>query len=310
MNTISKIYIAGHKGLVGSAIVRALQSQGYANLVVRTKDEVDLTDPKITRKFFEQEQPEYVFMAAAKVGGILANDTYPADFIRENLAIQNNIFESAHRYKVKKLLFLGSSCIYPADCPQPIKEEYFLTGPLEQTNIAYAVAKIAGIIEAQSYHRQYGCNFISVMPTNLYGPNDNFDPETSHAFPAILSKIHKAKASGAPELKLWGTGKPKREFLFVDDLADALLFLMNSYDSPEIINIGTGEDISIKEYAELVKQIVGYEGKIAWDAAKPDGTMKKQLDVSKLHALGWRHKYNLEEGIKATFEWFKQNHEN
>ena len=307
MNKSSKIYVAGHKGLVGSAIVRNLTKSGYFNLVLRSKDEVDLTDAKETRKFFETEKPEYVFIAAAKVGGILANDTYPADFIRENLAIQNNIFESAHRYKVKKLLFLGSSCIYPADCPQPIKEEYFLTGPLEQTNIAYAIAKIAGVIECQSYHRQYGCNFISVMPTNLYGPNDNFNPETSHAFPAILSKIHNAKASGAPELKLWGTGKPKREFLFVDDLADALLFLMNNYDGPEIINIGTGEDISIADFVELVKKIIGFDGQVKWDKSKPDGTIRKQLDVSKLHALGWKHKTELQEGIKIVYDWFLNN---
>lgn len=310
MDKISKIYVAGHLGLVGSGIVRALKGRGYKNLILCTRQELDLTDLPAVKSFFETEKPEYVFLAAAKVGGIMANDTYPADFIRENLAIQNNVLEQAWRAKVKKLLFLGSSCIYPKDCPQPIREEYLFTGPLEQTNIAYAIAKIAGIVSAQSYHRQYGCNFISVMPTNLYGPNDNFNPETSHAFPAILGKIHKAKASNAPAVKLWGTGKPKREFLFVDDLADALLFLMNRYDSPEIINVGTGEDISIEEYAELVKNIVGYEGKIAWDTAKPDGTMRKLLDVSRLHALGWRHKTELREGIKIVYDWLLNNADN
>lgn len=307
MNPSSKIYVAGHNGLVGSAIVRKLKENGYANLVLRSRKELDLTDAAGTRKFFENEKPEYVFMAAAKVGGILANDTYPADFIRENLAIQNNVFEQAHRNGVKKLLFLGSSCIYPTNCPQPIKEEYFLTGPLEKTNIAYAAAKIAGVIEAQSYCQQYGCNFISVMPTNLYGPNDNFDPETSHAFPAIIRALHEAKISGAEETIRWGSGKPKREFLFIDDLADALLFLMNNYDNPEIINIGTGEDISIADFVELAKKIIGFKGRVKWDKSKPDGTMQKLLDVSKLHALGWRHQTDLEAGIKKTYTWYSQN---
>lgn len=308
MEKTSKIYVAGHTGLVGSALVRALKKSGYSNLVLKTHAELDLTDVLAVKNFFAAEKPEYVFLAAAKVGGILANDTYPADFIRDNLAIQNNVLQEAFRAGVKKLLFLGSSCIYPKTCPQPIKEEYFLTGPLEQTNIAYATAKIAGVISAQSYHKQYGCNFISVMPTNLYGPNDNFDPLTSHVFPALIRKFHGAKETGKESVTLWGDGKPRREFLHVDDLASACLFLMNNYDSPEIINIGLGEDLSIAEFAELVKKVSGFKGEILWDKSKPNGTMRKLLDVSRLHALGWRHTITLEQGVKETYHWYSHAH--
>ena len=307
MKKSSKIYVAGHTGLVGSAIVRLLQKKGYNNLVLRDKEELDLCDQTAVRIFFEKEKPEYVFLAAAKVGGIVANQTYPADFVYINLQIQNNILHNAYLFKVKKLLFLGSSCIYPRDCPQPIKEEYLLSGPLEPSNIAYAIAKIAGLIECQSYNKQYGTNFISVMPTNLYGPNDNFDLKTSHVLPAMIRKFDQAKKDNAKEVVMWGTGKAKREFLYVDDLADACFFLMQKYNGPDTINIGTGIDDSIKDLALLIKKTVGYEGKIVWDKTKPDGTPRKWLNVKKLHTLGWKHKIALEKGLKMTYDWYKAN---
>ena len=307
MKKDSKIYVAGHNGLVGSAIVRKLQKKGFENLIVRTREELDLCDQKAVSFFFEQEKPEYVFLAAAKVGGIIANQTYPADFIYSNLQIQNNILHNPYLFKVKKLLFLGSSCIYPRDCPQPIKEEYLLSGPLEPTNTAYAIAKIAGIIGCQSYNKQYGTNYISVMPTNLYGQNDNFDLVNSHVLPAMIRKFHEAKESNSKEVILWGRGKVKREFLHVDDLADACVFLMNKYSETSIINIGTGKDVSIKELAELVKKTTKFEGKIVWDKTKPDGTPRKWLSVKKLHDLGWKHKVELESGLKMTYDWFKKN---
>lgn len=308
MRKTSKIYVAGHAGLVGSGLVRTLQKHGYTNLVLRSHAELDLAEAPAVKRFFESEKPEYVFLAAAKVGGILANAAYPADFIRDNLAIQNNVLEQAWRTHVKKLLFLGSSCIYPKECPQPIKEEYFLTGPLEQTNIAYATAKIAGVISAQSYHKQYGCNFISVMPTNIYGPGDNFDPETSHAFPALIRRFHEAAAANSDTVIVWGDGTPRREFLHVDDLADACLFLMNRYDSPEIVNVGLGEDVSIAAFAELIKNVSGFKGEIIWDKTKPNGTPRKLLDVSRLHALGWRHTITLEKGVKEIYRWYSQTY--
>lgn len=309
MKKNSKIYIAGHNGLVGSAIVRNLKSNGFNNLVLKTRKELDLLDWQEVKKFFETEKPEYVFLAAARVGGILENDTYPADFIFQNLQIQNNVIHNAYLSEVKKLLFLGSSCIYPRECPQPIKEKYLLTGPLEKTNEAYAVAKIAGIKMCQSYNKQYGTKYISVMPTNLYGPNDNFDLNSSHVLPALLHKFHEAKINNQKEVLIWGTGSPKREFLHVDDLADACVFLMESYNENEIVNIGTGEDISIRELAEIVKQIVGFEGKIKNDTSKPDGTPRKLLDVSKLRSLNWKHKIELSQGIKNTYQWFLKNYE-
>lgn len=308
MEKDAKIYIAGHGGLVGSAIVRALKQSGYTNLLTRTKEALDLLDQRSTREFFEKEKPEYVFLAAAKVGGILANKEQRADFIYENLQIQNNIIKSAYDNGVKKLLFLGSSCIYPKLAPQPIKEEYLLTGELEETNDAYAIAKIAGIKMCQSFSEQYGVKYISVMPTNLYGIGDNFNLTTSHVLPAMIRKFHEAKMHNAENVTLWGTGSPKREFLYVDDLADALVFLMNSYESSEIVNIGTGEDISIKELAEMVRGIVGFSGEIIWDTDKPDGTPRKLLDVSRLHSLGWKHSIGLEEGIKKTYIWFRENY--
>jgi GDP-L-fucose synthase len=303
----SKIYVAGHRGLVGSALVRKLQADGFKNLVLKTRAELNLLDQKAVADFFATAKPEYVFLAAAKVGGIIANQTYPADFIFENLTVQNNIIHAAYASGVKKLLFLGSSCIYPRDAQQPIKEEYLLSGPLEETNKAYAVAKIAGIIECQSYNRQYKTNFISVMPTNLYGPNDNFDLQNSHVLPALLKKFHDAKINKAKSAEVWGTGAAKREFLHVDDLADACLFLMNNYDSSEIVNIGTGADISLKDVAELIKKTVGFAGEIAWDKSKPDGTPRKLLDVSRLHNLGWKHKINLSDGLKSYYQWYLDN---
>ena len=307
MEKNSKIYVAGHKGLVGSAITRKLQELGYTNLVFKTIDELDLLDQKATAEFFAAEKPEYVFLAAAKVGGIHANNEYPADFIYQNLQIQNNIIHNAYLNGAKKLLFLGSSCIYPRDCPQPIKEEYLLSGPLEKTNDAYAIAKIAGIKMCQSYNKQFDTKFISVMPTNQYGPNDNFDLESSHVLPALLRKFHDAKISNAKEVVMWGTGSPKREFLHVDDTADACVHLMETYDSNEIVNIGTGEDITIKELAEMIKEIVGFEGEIVNDTTKPDGTPRKLLDVSRLHSIGWKHKIPLKDGIKMTYDWFLEN---
>jgi GDP-L-fucose synthase len=307
MEKKSKIYVAGHRGLVGSAITRALTAKGFTNLILKTHKELDLLDQKAVAMFFAKEKPEYVFMAAAKVGGIMSNKTSPADFIYENLTIQTNILSQAAKSRVKKLLFLGSSCIYPRLAPQPIKEEYLLSGPLEPTNQAYAVAKIAGIITCQSYNAQFGTNFISLMPTNLYGQNDNFDPERSHVLPAFIRKFHEAKISAAKSVTLWGTGVARRELLSVDDLADAALFLMENYDSSEIINVGTGEDITIKDLAENVKKIVRFSGEILWDNSKPDGTPRKLLDVSKIHSLGWKHKISLEEGIRLTYEWYENS---
>lgn len=309
MKKTSKIYVAGHNGLVGSAIVRLLKKKGYKNLVLRTRKELDLIDQKKVADFFKKEKPEYVFLAAAKVGGIVANQNMPASFIHENLAVQNNIIHEAYLSGVKKLLFLGSSCIYPKFAPQPIKEEYLMTGPLEPTNRNYALAKIAGIFMCQSYNRQYGTNFISVMPTNLYGPNDNFDPINSHVLPALIQRFHEAKKVGAKEVVMWGTGSPKREFLHVDDLADACFFLMQKYNNSEIVNIGTGTDLSIKSLSEKVKKIIDYRGKIVWDKTKPDGTPRKLLSVNKLHRLGWKHKVDLDSGIKETYEWYKKNYD-
>lgn len=309
MKKNSKIYVAGHKGLVGSAIVRLLEKKGYKNLVLRTRIELDLMDQKKVADFFSKERPEYVFLAAAKVGGIIANQSMPALFIHDNLTIQNNIIHEAYRSNVKKLLFLGSSCIYPKLAPQPIKEEYLMTGPLEPTNRNYALAKIAGIYMCQAYNSQFETNFISVMPTNLYGPNDNFDPISSHVLPALIRKFHEAKESGAKEVVIWGTGSPKREFLHVDDLADACFFLMQNYNDTEIINIGTGVDLSIKSLAEKTKKIVGYGGKIVWDKTKPDGTPRKLLNVSKLRKLGWKYRVDLDSGIKKTYTWYKEKHE-
>ena len=304
MQKNSKIYVAGHLGLVGSALVRNLHKQGFENLILKSRKELDLLDPVGTANFFQQEKPEYVFLAAAKVGGIWANNTRPADFIFQNLQVQNNVIHNAYLVGVKKLLFLGSSCIYPRDCDQPIKEEYLLSGPLEKTNEAYAIAKIAGIKMCQAYNRQYGTKFISVMPTNLYGPNDNFDLETAHVLPALLRKFHEAKIKGEKEVIMWGTGLPRREFLHVDDLAEACVFLMNNYAESEIINIGTGEDVSIGDLAHLISKVVGFEGKIVNDPTKPDGTPRKLLDVTKLHQLGWHHTIELEEGLKRTYQWF------
>jgi GDP-L-fucose synthase len=300
----AKIFVAGHRGLVGSAIVRRLHALGLDNLVVRTREELDLTSAAAVDAFFERERPHHVFLAAAKVGGILANSTYPADFVRDNLLIQTNVIDAARRSGTKKLLFLGSSCIYPKLAPQPIKEEYFLGGPLEPTNEAYAIAKIAGIVMAQSYRKQYGFDAISLMPTNLYGPGDNFDLESSHVLPALLRKMHTAKQTGAKTVTLWGSGTPRREFLHVDDLADAAVFLMQSYDDAQIINVGTGTDVTIRELAETIARVVGFEGDLAFDATKPDGTPRKLLDVSRLAALGWKAKIALEDGIRSTYAWF------
>ncbi|MFA6099441.1 MAG: GDP-L-fucose synthase [Patescibacteria group bacterium] len=307
MQSNSRIMVAGYRGLVGSAIVRRLQAAGCTNLLLVGRDELDLLDQSAVRNWFEQQKPEYVFLAAAKVGGIWANKNQKADFIYENLQVQTNVIHAAWKNGVKKLLFLGSSCIYPRMCPQPIKEEYLMTGPLEETNDAYAMAKIAGIQMCQSYNAQYGTDFISVMPTNLYGQGDNFDLQNSHVLPAMLRKFHEAKVHHDSSVTLWGTGSPRREFLHVDDLADAVVYLMKMYSGSEIVNIGTGEDVAIKELAEMIRRIVRFEGEIVWDACKPDGTPRKLLDVSKLHGLGWRHKIPLEEGIKATYEWFIKN---
>lgn len=307
MNKDSRIFVAGHRGLVGSGIIDALLEQGYTNLVTRSRDELDLTAQADVERFFADERPEYVFLAAAKVGGILANNTYPADFIRDNLLIQTNIIDSAHRHGTKKLLFLGSSCIYPKLAPQPIKEDYLLTGPLEPTNDAYALAKIAGIKMCQSYRRQYGFNAIALMPTNLYGPRDNFHPQNSHVLPALIRKFHEAKQSGAPEVVVWGTGSPRREFLHVRDLADAAVFLMQNYDSEEIVNVGVGEDVTIRELAETVQDVVGFGGELVFDTDKPDGTPRKLLDVSRLFKLGWRPKIALREGIASTYQWYLEH---
>ncbi|WP_297989978.1 GDP-L-fucose synthase [uncultured Anoxybacillus sp.] len=307
MDKNAKIYVAGHRGLVGSAILRKLQADGYTNLVYKTSQELDLRNKNEVDKFFEEEKPEYVFLAAAKVGGIVANNEYPADFIRDNLMIQTNVIDAAYRNGVKKLLFLGSTCIYPKFAPQPLKEEYLLTGELEPTNEPYAIAKIAGIKMCQSYNRQYGTKYISVMPTNLYGPNDNFDLHTSHVLPALIRKFHEAKETNAPYVEVWGTGTPRREFLYSDDLADACVFLMKNYEDSEIINIGVGEDISIKELAEKIKNVVGYQGEIKFDTTKPDGTPRKLVDVSKINSLGWKASISLEEGLRRAYQWFLDN---
>ena len=304
MDTSAKIYVAGHLGLVGSAIRRRLEAQGYHNLIVRSYAELDLTNQQAVHDFFAAEQPQYVFLAAAKVGGIHANDLYSAQFIYENLMIECNIIHCAWRYGVKKLLFLGSSCIYPRLAPQPMKEESLLTGLLESTNEAYAIAKISGIKLCQMYRKQYGCNFISVMPTNLYGPGDNYHPEDSHVIPGLIRRFHEAKKQGLAEVACWGTGSPRREFLYVDDLADACFTLMLIYNEADHINIGTGSDMTIKEIADMIAATTGFSGRIAWDSSKPDGTPQKLLDVSKLHGLGWRHKTELKEGLKIAYEDF------
>lgn len=304
MNKDSKIYVAGHTGLVGSSIIKKLNTEGYTNLVYRTIDELDLCDQKLVEDFFKKEKPEYVFLAAAKVGGIHANNTYPAEFIYTNLQIQTNVIHCSYLYGVKKLLFLGSSCIYPKHCPQPMKEEYLLTGKLEPTNEPYAVAKIAGVKMCQSYNRQYKTNFISVMSTNLYGPNDNYDLNNSHVLPALIRKFHDAKLRKDPKVVVWGTGKPKREFLYVDDLAEACIYLVNKYSGSELVNIGTGKDVTIKELSELVRSVIGYEGEIVFDSTKPDGTPRKLLDVSKINGLGWENKIGLREGIKLAYQDF------
>ena len=300
----SKIYVAGHRGLVGSAIVRALEKDGYTNIVKRTHMELDLTDRKAVFDFFEKERPEYVVLAAAHVGGINANQTAPADFIYINSVIQCNVIGAAHEYKVKKLLFLGSSCIYPRMANQPIKESELLTGSLEKTNEGYAIAKISGLMMCRFFKQQYGDDFISCMPTNLYGPNDNFNLQHSHVLPALIRKFDDAKQSGAKSVTLWGTGAPLREFLYVDDMADACIYLLQNYSGEEHVNIGAGKEITIKELAEMVKEIVGYEGEIIWDDSMPDGTPRKLLDVSKLHDIGWKEKVSLREGIRLEYEWY------
>ena len=301
MEKSAKIYIAGHRGMVGSAIERKLRAEGFNNIIVRSSSELDLRNQQAVADFFAAEKPEYVFLAAAKVGGIVANNTYRADFLYENLAIQNHVIHNAYLHGVKKLLFLGSSCIYPKLAPQPLKEEYLLTGLLEETNEPYAIAKIAGIKMCDAYRAQYGCSFISVMPTNLYGYNDNYHPQNSHVLPALIRKFDEAKKSGATNVSIWGSGTPKREFLFADDLADACHFLMQTYNEPNLINIGTGEDLSIKDLALLIKKVTGFEGSMVFDSSKPDGTPRKLMDVSKLHALGWTHQINLEEGLKLAY---------
>lgn len=307
MDVESKIYIAGHKGMVGSAIFRKLKQEGYKNLLIRTHKDLDLSNQEQVRTFFKIEKPEYIFLAAAKVGGILANINYPAEFIYENLAIQTNLIHQSYLHCVKKLLFLGSSCVYPRNAPQPIKEEYFLTGELESTNESYAIAKIAGIKMCQAYNLQYGTNYISVMPTNLYGPGDNFDLNTSHVLAALIRKFYEADRKEIPFVEIWGSGKPRREFLYVDDLADACLFLMNNYNENSLINIGTGFDVSILKLAELISSLFGYTGDLIFDETMPDGTQQKLLDVSKISSIGWRHHYNLEDGIRKTIKWYKGN---
>ena len=305
MELSSKIFIAGHRGMVGSAILRRLQAGGYSNFVLRTSDELDLRNQHQVNEFFRTEKPEYVFLAAARVGGILANNVYRADFIYENIMIQSNVIHASYVNNVKKLLFLGSSCIYPKMATQPMKEEYLLTGLLEHTNEPYAIAKIAGIKMCDAYRVQYGCHFISVMPTNLYGPNDNYDLQNSHVLPALIRKFHEAKVNNQPSVTMWGTGKPKREFLHADDLADACYYLMQHYDEEGLVNIGTGEDLEIGELALMIKEIVGFDGDIILDTTKPDGTPRKLLDVSKLHSLGWKHKIDLKEGLKMVYQEYK-----
>ncbi len=307
MNNTDKIYVAGHTGLVGSAIMRALQGQGYHNSLVRNFQELDLRNQEAVNQFFQTEKPDYVLLAAAKVGGIQANNTAPAEFLYDNMMIAFNVVHAAYVNNVKKLLFLGSSCIYPKLAPQPIKEEYLLTGPLEPTNEGYAIAKISGLEMCKFYRRQYGCDFISAMPTNLYGINDNFDLNSSHVLPALIRRFHEGKLAGTPEVVLWGTGKPLREFLYVDDLADALLHLMKNYSDETHVNIGTGEDLSIHELATLIREVVGYQGKIVYDTDKPDGTPRKLLDVGRLHQSGWKHKTSLRQGIEQVYSWYLKN---
>ena len=307
MDKQDKIYVAGHRGMVGSAVVRRLEKDGFTNIVTRTSRELDLTEQQAVRAFFAQEKPAYVVLAAAKVGGIHANNPYRAQFLYENLMIQNNVIHASHEQGVKKLLFLGSSCIYPKMAPQPLKEESLLTGPLEPTNEPYAIAKIAGIKMAESYRRQYGDNYISAMPTNLYGPNDNYDLNNSHVLPALIRKFHTAKVKGEPTVTVWGSGSPRREFLHVDDLADACLFLLKNYNEELFVNVGTGEDLTIRELAELIKDIVGFEGELVWDSSKPDGTPRKLMDVGRLHAMGWKHQIGLREGITAVYAEFAKS---
>ena len=309
MKKDSKIYVAGNRGLVGSAIVRNLKQKGYTNIIEKTHSELELLDQQAVRSFFEAQRPDYVILAAAKVGGIGANKTYPADFIYENMEIQNNIIKAAHDFKVTKLLFLGSSCIYPKMCPQPIKEEYLLTGELEPTNEAYALAKISGLKMCQFFKRQYGDNFISCMPTNLYGPNDNYDLNNSHVLPALIRKFHEAMVNDEALVEVWGTGAPLREFLYVDDMADACVFLLENYNGQEHVNVGTGKELTIKQLAEMVKRVVGFKGELKFNSDKPDGTMRKLLDVSKLDATGWKYKVELEDGVKMAYKWFKENYE-
>jgi GDP-L-fucose synthase len=305
----AKIYIAGHRGMVGSAIHRKLQREGYQHFILKTSSELDLRNQQAVEDFFVQEQPDYVFLAAAKVGGIVANNTYRADFLYENLMIQNNVIHASYLNKVKKLMFLGSSCIYPKLAPQPLKEDYLLTGILEPTNEPYAIAKIAGIKMCEAYRSQYGCDFISVMPTNLYGQNDNYDLQNSHVMPAMIRKFHEAKTTGKSSVELWGTGSPMREFLHADDLAEACFYLMQNYSEPTLINIGTGEDVTIKQLAEAVSKVVGFEGDLVWDTSKPDGTPRKLMDVSKLHSYGWKHTIELEDGIALAYQDFLEHHD-
>ena len=303
----ARVFVAGHRGLVGSAVVRRLEAEGFSRIETATREQLDLRDQAAVNYWFRAHRPEYVFLVAGTVGGILANSTRPAEFIYDNMMIHATVVHAAHLFPVKRLLYLGSSCIYPRDCPQPMKEEHLLSGHLEPTNEPYAIAKIAGIKLCQAYRTQYGCDFISAMPTNLYGPNDNFDLASSHVLPALIRKFHDAKQEGRPEVTIWGTGSPRREFLHVDDLADACLFLMRRYDAAEHVNVGTGEDLTIRELAETVRGIVHPEARLVFDAAKPDGTPKKLLDVSRLHALGWRHRTSLREGIESSYRWFLEN---
>ena len=308
MKSNSRIYVAGHRGLVGSAIIRSLKQRGFENLITRTHAELELMDAVAVKDFFEQAKPEYVFLAAAKVGGIHANSTYPADFIRENLIVQTNVIHESWRQGVVKLLFLGSSCIYPKLCPQPIKEEYLLSGELEKTNDAYALAKIAGIKTCQSYNQQHGTHFISAMPTNLYGVNDNFHPENSHVLPALIRRFHEAKLANVESISIWGTGTSRREFLHSDDLADAVLFLMENYDDSEIVNVGCGKDQTIKELAETIQEVVGYTGHLKFDSTRPDGTPQKILDISKINSLGWKPTISLREGLKQVYQWYTEQY--
>jgi GDP-L-fucose synthase len=309
LNPDARVFVAGHRGLVGSAIARRLDAEGFSRVSTATREQLDLRDQAAVNYWFRANRPEYVFLVAGTVGGILANSTRPAEFIYDNMMIHATVVHAAHLFPVKRLLYLGSSCIYPRDCPQPMKEEHLLSGTLEPTNEPYAIAKIAGIKLCQAYRKQYGCDFISAMPTNLYGPNDNFDLASSHVLPALIRKFHDAKAEGRTEVPIWGSGSPRREFLHVDDLADACLFLMRRYDAAEHVNVGTGEDLTIRELAEMVRDVVHPGATLAFDASKPDGTPKKLLDVSRLHALGWRHRIGLREGIESSYRWFLENHD-